>query len=140
MDMEDVLAELYRVCELGDFAVAQTILRNNPTIYGNKGYLECLNQCFAYACTDGHLPVAQCLLKLEPSIDMFAYEGQCFRMACTNGHLNAALWLLQMKPDIKNQTFYWDAYHDAKWMTRTDIIQNTTLFADDFVPGTDPYL
>ena len=140
MNNNPILSELYDVCEVGDFAAARTLLLNNPTIYADENYLEFLNECFAYACTDGHLTVAQGLLKLEPNIDMFAYECQCFRMACTNGYLNTALWVLQMKPELTKESFYRDAYHDAKWMNQLHIIQNPTLFPADFAPGPDPYL
>ena len=55
---------------------------------------------FLWACKQGHLAVAQWLLKINPTIDISRDEDHVFRHTCKNGHLEIAQWLLEIKPEI----------------------------------------
>ncbi len=77
---------------------------------------------FRYACTNGHIEVAQWLLSVNPDINISAYHDYAFRFACRYEHLEVALWLQSLKPylyviNITNGIIKCDVRHkeEAKW-------------------------
>ena len=48
---------------------------------------EVNGRTFCDACCNGHLDVAQWMLKVKPKINVSMENNQAFRYACKNGHL-----------------------------------------------------
>ena len=82
---------------------------------------------FSWACGHGHLKIAKWILKINPSIDIFARTGEAFRWACVEGHLKVTKWLFKNKPSVLPLCKY--AIHCAcsgghlniaKWLLKVD--------------------
>ena len=83
------------MCADGRLADATRAIRLNPnTDVGEYAFYK--------ACRNGHLRVAQWLLRAKP--DISANNETAFQYACVNGHLRVAQWLLRVKPDISIST------------------------------------
>jgi len=65
-------------------------------------------EIFQFACSNGHLGLAQWLLEIEPDLDVLKYNECCFRWSCSNGHLTTAQWLYTVYPTnmITDELFY----------------------------------
>ena len=55
---------------------------------------------FRYACSCGHLKVAQWLYQIKPTLNISADDEYAFRYACSCGHLKVAQWLYQIKATL----------------------------------------
>lgn len=98
-------------------------------IYDKKRYMNEIpiiyrEEIFQTACSNGHLPLAQWLLKIEPDMDVLKYNECCFRWSCSNGHLKMAQWLYSIysTTTITDELFYSTCSHGhvevAKWLLK----------------------
>ena len=95
MDLDldfQIVLNFIELCLKGDLLLVQQCIQRNPNI-DNEVY----DIAFYSACCKGHLQVAQWLLEVHPSINIFE---SAFRTACGIGHLELAQWLLQVCPTI----------------------------------------
>lgn len=80
-------------------------------------------EAFNTSCFNGHLAIAQWLLKLQ-GINIHADDDEAFRESCFNGHLTIAKWLYELGGiDIHaedDEAFRWSCIYDhldvAQWL------------------------
>jgi hypothetical protein len=85
----------FEACKTGDIQTLRSLDYSKIDIYALDEW------AFRCACQNGHLPVVQFLLTLEPEygrIDIHAEDEHGFRRACENGHLDIVQFLLTLEP------------------------------------------
>jgi len=98
---EHLEREFIHLCESGKLNKARKFLKINVITDSQNA--------FWWACFEGNLKLAKCLLKLNPTkwlwwkkriIDISADNESAFRWVCKEGHLELAKWLYYVKPTI----------------------------------------
>ena len=68
--------------------------------YDSNNNLINIEYSFCYACENGMLNVAKCLMLVKHDINVSVDDEWSFCKACENGHLEVAKWLIEIKPTI----------------------------------------
>ena len=115
--------EFILFCKTGNFEKMKQMKEIINDENHDFGSLHCY--AFLCVCEEGHLEVAQWLLKKQPNIDVSSENNFAFRWSCLNGHLETAKWLLEIKPEIFDvvdiaSSFKWVCFYGhikvAQWL------------------------
>lgn len=105
---------------------------------------------FRSACQMGHLPVAQWLLKMDPTIDHRCWNDQPFINACKNNHLHVTSWLWNLDPRrrpnhhaMEDLAFRWSCKERhmemARWLMTLHPPMDPELIRTYYLPLVSPH-
>lgn len=130
--------QFINACKSGDLNLVQKMLNDKPELKNilnletgfyyacTKGHLDVAEwmysiseyhmyidvDTFIWSCGYGHFEIAQFLFKVDPNLNTLPKSTQAFTIACGNGKIDVAEWLLTLPNNYKDSD-YADAFGNA---------------------------